>query len=255
MIPNSISLLVSIILLFGYAGTVQVDGSDEKPQRDDSVHVLTSGEIDSNKVTVGAYVEITYAKGEKLDTVRGHIKAVAAETLTIGRGLWQEQVAFARIQTLIVGASDHSIDRYKASVDLVKYKDPIIQRLAMKSLLGALTGTFSMVAGIKIGSAPEGAAVIAGGSVFTVGVSIGVTLADPQDRFLLTLAGSVIGGAVGFAGMAIDDSFWPAVLLCPLPGSIIMSELWRTSLESRRFSLGLVPTSNGRIVAQATLRF
>ena len=128
MKPDQTCLIVLMVMLIGQAGTVQAsDAADQAgvvPKRDASAHVLTSGEIDSSKVEVGAYVEVTYYKGEKLETVRGYIKAVDSETLTIGRGLWQEQIAFERIQRLIVGASDLSIDRYRVSVDLLNNKDP-----------------------------------------------------------------------------------------------------------------------------------
>ncbi len=60
--------------------------------------VLQAGEIDSSKVEVGSYAEVIYGTGEKLSTARGYIQAVDAESLTIGRGLWKEQIAFERIQ-------------------------------------------------------------------------------------------------------------------------------------------------------------
>ena len=79
--------------------------------------VLKAGEIDSSKVTVGAYAEIIYGKGEKLSTARGYIQAVDAESLTIGRGFWKEQIAFERIQKLILAESDREIDRLKETTD------------------------------------------------------------------------------------------------------------------------------------------
>ena len=88
--------------------------------------VLKAGEIDSSKVTVGAYAEVIYGTGErhllsgewkKLETVRGYIKAVDAETLTIGRGFWKGQIAFDSIQKLILAESDREIDRLKETTD------------------------------------------------------------------------------------------------------------------------------------------
>ena len=102
--------------------TDPADRSGVIPTRDASVHVLTSGEIDSSKVEVGAYVEITYYKGEKRETTRGYIKAVDSETLTIGRGLWQEQIAFERIQKLIAAKSDREIDSLKKRADTLSVK-------------------------------------------------------------------------------------------------------------------------------------
>ena len=76
--------------------------------------VLKAGEIDSSNVEVGAYAEVFYGMGEgdqisgkweKLDTVEGYIKAVDAESLTIGRGFWKQQITFERIQKLILAES------------------------------------------------------------------------------------------------------------------------------------------------------
>ena len=88
--------------------------------------VLKAGEIDSNNVEVGAYAEVIYGTGErdqvsgkweKLDTVEGYIKAVDAESLTIGRGFWKEQITFERIQKLILAESYREIDRLKEMTD------------------------------------------------------------------------------------------------------------------------------------------
>ena len=77
--------------------------------------VLEAGEIDSSKVRVGVFAEVVYGKGkrdpvsgdwEKLVTASGYIKAVDAEglTLALGEGALKEQIAFARIQKLIIAA-------------------------------------------------------------------------------------------------------------------------------------------------------
>ena len=88
--------------------------------------VLKAGEIDSNNVEVGAYAEVIYGTGEqdqvsgkweKLDTVEGYIKAINAESLTIGRGFWKEQITFERIQKLILAESYREIDRLKETTD------------------------------------------------------------------------------------------------------------------------------------------
>lgn len=259
MKPDQTCLIVLMVMLIGQAGTVQAsDAADQAgvvPKRDASAHVLTSGEIDSSKVEVGAYVEVTYYKGEKLETVRGYIKAVDSETLTIGRGLWQEQIAFERIQRLIVGASDLSIDRYRVSVDLLNNKDPRSQRLVRKLFFGTLTGFFSGVAGAWVGLSSLEGVYVGVGVGWLVGVPIGVSLADRHDRFALSLAGSVIGGAVGVAWIAYDERLWIPAILSPLIGATIMSEISRKPPDASRFSIGLSPDAHGRFVALATLRF
>ncbi len=84
--------------------------------------VLEAGEIDSSKVRVGAFAEVVYGKGEqdpfsgqweKLYTASGYIKAVDAEGLTLGRGLWKERIAFARIQKLLLAASSRDMAKLK----------------------------------------------------------------------------------------------------------------------------------------------
>ena len=84
--------------------------------------VLEAGEIDSSKVRVGAFAEVVYGKGardpvsgawEKLDTASGYIKAVDAEGLTLGRGLWKERITFARIQKLLLAASSRDMAKLK----------------------------------------------------------------------------------------------------------------------------------------------
>ena len=62
-------------------------------------------------------------KWEKLDTAQGYIKAVDAEGLTIGRGLWKEQIAFERIQKLIMAESGREIDRLKETPDTLSVID------------------------------------------------------------------------------------------------------------------------------------
>ena len=88
--------------------------------------VFEAGEIDSSKVKVGAYAEVIYWTGErdpvsgkwnKQEAVRGYIKAVDAESLTIGRGFWKEQITFERIQKLILAESYREIDRLKETTD------------------------------------------------------------------------------------------------------------------------------------------
>ena len=76
--------------------------------------VFEAGEIDSSTVKPGAYVEIIYGSGERdpvsgewerLDTARGYIQAIDAETLTIGERFWKKEIELERIQKLIISDS------------------------------------------------------------------------------------------------------------------------------------------------------
>ena len=92
--------------------------------------ILQAGEIDSSKVKVGVYAEVIYGmderdqvsgKWEKLDTVKGYIKAVDQESLTISQGLGR-RIAFDRIQQLILAESDREMNRLKETTDTLSVK-------------------------------------------------------------------------------------------------------------------------------------
>ena len=242
--------------------------------------VLEVGEIDSSKVEVGAYVEVIYGTGErdqvsrewkKLNTARGYIKAVDAETLTIGRGFWKEQIAFERIQKLVLAESDREIDRLKETTDsLFVKKENGNLRMTKKLSCGALAGFLSGIVGTGIAAAMDDCRsedigcffppiAIGGGIGWVVGVLVGVSLCDPHDRFTYSLAGSLIGSTVSLAVLKVDEKIaedlWPALVISPLIGAAIMSELFRKPLEDRRVSVGLFPGPKGRVFAVATLRY
>ncbi len=244
--------------------------------------VLEAGEIDSSKVEVGAYVEVIYGTGkrdqvsgkwERLDTVRGYIKAVDAESLTIGRGFWKEQIVFERIQKLTIAESDREIDRLKETTDSPSVrKENGYSRMTKKLGCGALAGFLSGIVGTGIVAAMDdchsqskdiGCLIlpfaIGGGIGWVVGVPVGVSLCDPHDRFTYSLAGSLIGSTVSLAVLKMDEKIaedlWPALVISPLIGAAIMSELFRKPLEDRRVSIGLLPGPKGRVFAVATLRF
>ncbi len=103
--------------------------------------VLEGGEIDSSKVHVGAFAEVVYGKGEwepvsgeweKLVTARGYIKAVDAERLTLALGRSfrkhrKKQIAFARIQTLLLAESRRDMARLKDTLRRRKRPVSILQ--------------------------------------------------------------------------------------------------------------------------------
>ena len=109
-----------------------------------------------------------------------------------------------------------------------------------------------------------------GGNI--VGTAVGVSRVDPQDNFLITLAGSALVGAGVPYAIALTE--WAeseggenllilSGLLGPIVGATIASERWSKSLsaklhlnpEARRVSVGLVPDPKGGLSAVATLRF
>ena len=114
-----------------------------------------------------------------------------------------------------------------------------------------------------------------GGNI--VGTAVGVSRVDPQDNFLVTLAGSALLGAgvpyaVAFMFADVNNETASgifgaisglSVLFGPIVGATIASERWRKPLlaklhlkpEARRVSVGLVPNLKGGLSAVATLRF
>ena len=252
--------------------------------------VLKVGEIDSSKVKVGVYAEVVYGMGEwdqvsgkweKLDTVKGYIKAVDQEGLTIGRGFWKKRVAFERIQNLILASSDREIDRLKETADTLSVINNrrqgqqstdvagrrIVRKLAGGILGGIVLGMAGGFANAAISECPRDASfcelenfLTVGWYGYVVGVPIGMNRMDAHDRFTYSLAGSLIGGAASLAVFTrveneTAENLWPTLVICPLIGSTIMSEVFRKPLEVRRVSIGLFPGPKGRLSAVATLRF
>ena len=95
---------------------------------------------------------------------------------------------------------------------------------------------------------------------YPLGVAAGVDRVDRYDRFIHSLAGSVVGFAVGAKLTSphnyLEDSRWETwpLYVCPLVGATIASELGRDSNESRRFSIHVVPRP-GALSAVAKVRF
>ena len=105
-----------------------------------------------------------------------------------------------------------------------------------------------------------------------VGTAVGVSAVDPQDNFLITLAGGAllgIGVPYGVIFMFADvnnetaSGIFGAIsglsaFLGPIVGATLASELWRKppqDSQNSRVSLSLGPTPNGGLSAVAQLRF
>ena len=137
---------------------------------------------------------------------------------------------------------------------------------------GAFVGTVTMVrlhqpreGDDGIGGAVAAMLGIWGGNL--VGTAVGVSGVDPQDNFLITLAGSALLGwgvpvAIAFISGS-ENLIILSGLLGPIVGATIASEKWRKPLsakrhlkpETRRVSVGLLPNPKGGLSAIATLRF
>ena len=93
---------------------------------------------------------------------------------------------------------------------------------------------------------------------YTIGTVVGVTAVDPYDRPIMSLAGSVVGAALGtIPGDVLyggNSALWP-LFICPLVGATIGSELWRDSPKESRFTIDLRPDFNGCPSAVVALHF
>ena len=130
------------------------------------------------------------------------------------------------------------------------------KRIAFKLVSGTLSGIGVSFGGLFLSSgvgvrgwAPITWSVLIG---YPVGSAIGVSLVDPHDRFIHSLIGSLLG--VGIAASASSSSDINFLVFPPICATLA-SEIFRKLPKARRFSIGLVPNSNGDLSAIATLRF
>lgn len=223
----------------------------------------------------------------RLDTAKGYIKAVGQRRLIVGLEPdgRSKGVILDRIQRLVlVGSSSPGVmgavvrDSRQPDSGRVKGRSQemldriaessytrVGKRLYVKGRAGVIGGLSFAVVGLLLGHAigddycsnggmlyfciPDDAAL---GTVigYGVGTAGGVSIVDPHDRFVYSLAGSLFGI---LAGVALDNG--GIGLVFPLPMAILASELSRNPPETRHISVNLVPHSTGHLSAVAKLRF
>ncbi len=108
-------------------------------------------------------------------------------------------------------------------------------------------------------------AFIGASTGWVLGTPIGVSMLEPNDRFIHTLGGS-LGGLVtsGLLTIMSAGTLWPSMVVAPVIFSTLASEwsrhaeLSRNPLEAsegRRFFIGLVPDPRGNLTTVVTLWF
>ena len=109
-------------------------------------------------------------------------------------------------------------------------------------------------------------AFIGASTGWVLGAPVGVSMLEPNDRFIHTLGGS-LGGLVtcGLLTMVSGGTLWPSIIVAPVVFATVASEwsrnaeLSRNPLEARgegrRFFIGLVSNPKGYLAAIVTLRF
>ena len=131
------------------------------------------------------------------------------------------------------------------------------KRIFNKQIHGALggLGVGSISALWASSAAEESASILLMSIGYSLGTAIGVSDIDPHDRFIASLGGSAVGLIGGIGLTSISKVLFPSLLVGPIIGATIMSELSRKPPQARRVSVGLVPAPNRGLSAVATLRF
>ena len=273
---TAVRFMLAAILLFAMVNHAHADAG-----RDDAEVVLEADEIDSSTVAVGTFVVVVYEREEppqslsgawaKLDTTRGYIKAVDRQGLLLSLKGWPQRIALDRIQTLTLShkaAYGRAMRRLPETPDrfsVITDDMGSIKRIAIKLFSGAALGSFSAYLGGGIGAGFESCegdcgfnedAIVGAAIGYAAGTAYGVSRIDPHDQFFPSLLGSLLGFGAGIWLTANSDrELWPSIFVGPVILSTLMSELSRKPPEARRFSVDLVPNSNGDLSAVVTLRF
>ena len=229
-------------------------------------------------VAKGRYVGVTYRKGDgKTETVEGFVQARDETELTIRRGIWQKKIPLNGIDVLIVCEHPSQLQRARYILGKESRQKGLFNRdtgvggkltagILAGISLGFLAGTGAVLPLDKCGSDEtfcgwgKIAVFLTGASAgYIIGCPLGMSIVDPDDRFLNTLAGSLLGAGAGVLIGSVTSRNVGAAFIVVSPfgatiGSIIMSER-SNPFRSRRFSIGLAPDRNGNLSAIATLRF
>ena len=232
--------------------------------------------VNTNTLVQDAYVAVTYydSKG-KQKLAKGWIDAIGDSTFTIRSGGIRNRTVIAYDSVIAVIMSDESTVPVKQMNDVNRFirennKEEILKQPDKKNsnkwsagfFGGVLLGATGGLIGFTVAEdcpedgdfcGPGFAAVSLGYIGYVIGVPIGVSIvsSDPIPPML----GSGMGVVAGWSmTTTLSDKLWPSVLICPLIGAVMMSEL-SDAFKVRRFSVGLAPNSDGRLSAIATFRF
>ncbi len=177
----------------------------------------------------------------------------------------------------LTSTCDFPVDAAVVSADTSDQKShSVAERVALKLLHGTVWATAFGVAAGAGGAAlfidddhGFGVAVGAISGLFlgsVAGSAFGVNKVDPQDRFIVPLAGSLGGIVAGIlavppktSGPELWSLFWPLVA-SPVAGATLASELWRKPATSSKphpsgVSIGLKLEPKGWVSGFPKLRF
>lgn len=127
------------------------------------------------------------------------------------------------------------------------------KRIVDKLISGATVSFIGGFAGVVLeGPFGSGYSGYSARTAAVFGAALGVSKADPHDRLIMSLGGSVLGLGIALKSQGMP---WPSFFVGPVAFATLASELWRKPPASRRFSVGLVPAPKRGLSAVATLRF
>ena len=175
---------------------------------------------------------------------------------TVASEIWRESAQVSRLPIAPKpDASRMPRDTGRAEVRIAK-------KLGTGAGLGTLSGFVS--AGMLLSAVDLGPDGIGAPLVFVVGwfpgsllgTAYGVSHLDPYDRFIVPLAGSLLGSVAGIWATDFSGSGWSDALplfVCPAIGATIASEFSRSPPEPGHLSIDLMPGPGRNVSMVVTL--
>ncbi len=220
---------------------------------------LQGARVNANTLVRDAYVYVTYSDHSgKQKVVKGWIDAIDDSTFTIRSGGIGDRtiIAYDNVIDLVtvIAKPTPIVTPASGITHLIGMMDPS-RRIAIKVAGGFVVGIPLARLGLDTGSSYSKKLIgfMAG---YTLGVAAGVSLVDPYDQFTGSFVGSFLGASAGMGLISVDVGLAAkAVVIFPIIGAIIGSELSHRPPEASYFSVGLAPDREGNVSAVATLRF
>ena len=236
--------------------------------------IVMIGQFDLSKREWYAHVVYTSKEGYKRTAIGQIIKQdtdhIVIRVQEKGGLKIRKTIAYTDIDALVVAQYLRDIEalrRDERKAD-IKTRPTVARKIGTGLLTGGLCAIAGGFTGLVIGDLAahncegdlcglEVAAYMGLGMTigYTIGVPIGVSKIDPHDQFRNAMLGSLLGAGAGMAITSANNQFAMSLVILPLIGATIMSELSRDTYEARRFSVGLAPAPDGNVRAIATLRF
>lgn len=200
---------------------------------EDSV-VLQTGDVNAEKLWVGAFADVTYrGEKDKRETANGKIRGIGRNTFIIGKGFWNEHIAFEKVDLLILGSRSQLVERLKKRVGdpLRVYRREsntsiVVGQLFMGSAFGVGGGFVGALVGAGVGPKSDGGELYIPVGVFlgaatglALGSALGATIASKEklnkSPWKRALVGSLLGMGLGITATSMSHSLWPTLFVAP----------------------------------------